>query len=106
MLFLVISRHLPAFAPIRPQLEIATIRAGLEKWANHPNVKAFYGLAGQPASYAIVEAETAEELHRTLLVNHAFGYSSMEIYPLVPPQESLDIMQEQSRMLAEAGPPS
>jgi len=104
MLFLVISRHVPAIAPIRPQEELATIKAGLEMWAKHPKVKAFYGFAGEPAACALVETDTAEELHRYVTINPAFGFSTIEVHALLDGEQELTIMEEQRRALAEIGP--
>jgi len=106
MLFLVIARHAPGFPPMPPQQELALIKAGIEMWASNPKVKALYGFGAYRGGCAIVEADSAADLNRAVLVNPSAGLYDFEVHPLITAQEIVAGIAESEKMLAQMMPAS
>ena len=104
MLFLVIARHAPGFPPMPPQQELALIRAAVETWAGNPKTKAVYGFAGERAGCAIIEADSAAELNRSVVVNPGGGLFDYEIHSLMTAQEIVAGLTEVEKLLAQMMP--
>ncbi len=106
MLFLVIARSTPGVPPMPPQQNLALVRAGIDMWANNPKVKALYGFGAYRGGCAIVEADSAADLNRSVLVNPSAVLYDYEVHPLLTAQEVTDSLIESEKMLAQMMPAS
>jgi muconolactone delta-isomerase len=78
----------------------------LAEWEQQGKAKVG-GFAGQRAGCLLLEAESAEEVHRLLSTLPLWGIAKWQVQPLVPVQVTLDVLEQQigqlRTMLEHAG---